>query len=332
MVKKVTGFDVARRAGVSQPTVSRVLRNLPGASPETRERVLTACRELAYVPSESGRILSTRRTRRIAVVAAEMVNPYYPELVEPIRRSLARHGYRIVVVTDEGSDDVAVGALADGAYDGVILTTTHRRSRLPRDLTEHGIPHVLANRTLDHPESPSCSVDNRGGAAQIADLLVNLGHEHIGSVQGLVETSTGRERAEALTRRLRRHGVTVHRELTRRVEFTHDAGLRAATALLDREDPPTAIVAGNDVVAFGVLSAARRLGVRVPEELTVIGFDDIPMASWPLIDLTTVRGDLDVLADLTVHQLLSQLAEGRITPEIRRVPATLVLRGTHHRV
>jgi DNA-binding LacI/PurR family transcriptional regulator len=329
MTKTVTSFDVARLAGVSQPTVSRALRNLPGASGETRRRVREAAARLAYIPSESGRALSTRNTHRIAVVAEELTNPYYPELVEPIRRELAKHNLHTVLITHTEHGAVGINVLADGSYDGVILTTTLRRSSLPRDLTERGIPHVLANRMLDEPESPSCGVDNAGGAHAVATLLADLGHQRVGSIQGPVLTSTGRERANALGDGLRRRGIVLRRSLVRRVSFSHDAGQAATHDLLRQSEPPTAIVCGNDVVALGALSAARLNGVRVPEELTVIGFDDIPMAAWPLNDLTTVHCDLPRLARTAVDMLLGEMgAPGEVQLE-RREPVTLVLRHTH---
>ena len=331
MVKKVTSFDVAKLAGVSQPTVSRALRNLPGTSPDTRQKVLRAAEQLAYVPSDSARSLSTTRTRRIAVVSEELTNPYYPELVEPLRRHLADRGLRTVVVTATEHRQVGPEVLADGSYDGVVLTTTLRGSALPRDLTERGIPHVLTNRVLDHPESPSCTVDNAFGARAIADLLVELGHRRIAAVQGPVTTSTGRERAKALGEALRERGVPVRRDRTRRTTFDHDTGRAAAGELLDRPDRPTAIVGGNDVIALGVLSAARERGVRVPEDLTVIGFDDIPMAGWPLIGLTTVRCDLDELARVSVDLLSQAMATSAPLAVERRVPVELIRRGTHGR-
>jgi LacI family transcriptional regulator len=329
MSKKVTSFDVARAAGVSQPTVSRALRNIPGASPETRERVLRAAHDLAYIPSDSGRSLSTQSTHRIAVVSEELTNPYYPELVEPLRRHLATHDYRMVVVTDDAARTIGLDALADGSYDGVVLTTAGRRSTLPRDLTERGVPHVLVNRTLDHPESPTCRMDNRGGAAAVSDLLASLGHERIAAIHGPVETSTGKERAEGLARGLRRHGLHVRREMSRRVRFEHDAGRLAALDLLGRPDPPTAVVCGNDVIAFGALSAARELGLRVPDDLTVVGFDDIPMASWPMVGLTTVHCDLEQLAATAVALLLAQIQDADVVPTEHSIPVSLALRATH---
>lgn len=326
---KVTSIDVARRAGVSQPTVSRALRNLPGTSPATRERVLQAARELNYIASDRGRALSTRMTRRVAIVSAELTNPYYPELVEPLRHFLDEAGYRAVVVTDHEVGDVGLDALADGSYDGVILTTTTRHSTLPRDLTERRIPHVLANRMLDHPESPSCGIANAEGAAAVAKLLVELGHTRIGLIAGPVETSTGRERADGLRRALRTHGIVVRREMTRRCTFTHDAGMVTAEGLLSHRDPPTALVCGNDVIALGALSAARRVGVEVPAQVSIIGFDDIRMARWPTFELTTVRCDLSELARRSVEMLCAQIAGGHLSAAETRLTPSLVLRGTH---
>ncbi|MDX6340577.1 MAG: LacI family transcriptional regulator [Trebonia sp.] len=329
MGRKVTSFDVARLAGVSQPTVSRALRNLPGTSPETRARVLSAASELAYIPSDLGRKLSAQSTIRIAVVSEELTIPYYPELVEPLRHELASYNYRTVLVTDTPTGPVGLEALADGSYDGVVLTTTGRSSRLPRDLTERGIPHVLVNRLLDEPESDAVGFDNAQGAALITELLALLGHKRIGSIQGPIETSTARERAEGLARSMRDSGLRVRRELTRRVSFTHDEGQSAALDLVGTAEPPTAIVCGNDVVAMGVLSAARSVGLRVPEDLTVIGFDDIRVAAWPLVNLTTVHCDLELMAKEAVDLLMQQIDGARVQPRVRKIPVALRLRGTH---
>jgi DNA-binding LacI/PurR family transcriptional regulator len=328
---KVTSHDVARLAGVSQPTVSRALRNLPGTSQETRAKVLAAARELAYIPSETGRSLSTRTTRRVAVVAEELTNPFYPELVEPLRLNLSRHGFRTVLITDHVDDPVEVEALADGSFDGVVLTTALRGSPVPRALRERRIPHVLANRTVDEPGSSSASTDNRRGAALVADLLASLGHKRIGAVFGPTATSTGRERASGLRERLRRHGIGLDRDLVRRVPFTHEAGAAAAADLLAARHPPTAIACGNDVVATGVLSAARAVGVRVPEELTVIGFDDISLASWDIVSLTTVRCDLASLARVAVELLARRIAAPDSAVSCPVLAPSLVLRGTHAR-
>lgn len=333
MAKTVTGHDVARLAGVSQATVSRALRNVPGTSPETRAAVLAAAEALNYLPSDSGRALSTQRTRRVAVVAAELTNPYYPELIEPLRQALLARNLRTVLVSDrpDPSDSRAlVDQLADGSYDGVMLTTTTRDSTLPRDLTERAVPHVLVNRVLDHPESPSCTFDNVDGSAQVARLLAGLGHHAIGALFGPVDTSTGRDRAAGLQDALRALGKPLTRRFIRRAStFEHDTACRLARELLSLSPRPTAIVCANDVVALGALSAARELGLAVPSEVTVVGFDDIAMAAWPLVDLTTVRCGLQDLASRSVG-LLTECLQGEPRENtLVRVPVELVARGTH---
>lgn len=328
MAKTVTSFDVARRAGVSQPTVSRALRNLPGTSLETRSKVLAAARELNYIPSASGRSLSTRTTHRVAVVAEGLTNPFYPELVEPIRGLLNERGYRTVLVTDAPGDAVTADALADGSYDGAVLCTVSRRSTLPRDLTERGVPHVLVNRVLDVPESSSCTFDNVGGARQLGRFLAELGHQRIGAIHGLAEYSTGRQRADGLREGLRSSGLHVRRADTRRVPFTYESGRTAARQLLDRDDRPSALFCGNDIVAIGALSAAGELGLAVPANLTVVGFDDVPAAGWGIVGLTTIHCDRHQMAQTSVELLLASMSGA--TDEQRVIThGALMLRRTH---
>lgn len=332
MTKHITGHDVARMAGVSQATVSRALRNLPGTSPQTRTAVLAAAASLNYVPSDNGRALSTRQTHRVALVVEDLTNPFYPQLVEPLRRELLRRGLRAVLITESHSEpdqELTLEQLMDGSYDGAVLTTTRRRSRLPRDLTERGMPHVLVNRVLDQPESPSCTFDNSSGARQAANLLASLGHRRVVALNGPVDTSTGRERASALATALREVGIALPRAATVRAAFDHQAGFEGALKLLTRQPRPTALVCGNDVLALGALSAARSLGIEVPRELTVIGFDDIVMAAWPLVDLTTIHCDLGSLAKAGVTMLVDSLSDGWESHDSLRLPVSLVERHTH---
>lgn len=328
MAKPVTSFDVARRAGVSQPTVSRALRSLPGTSLETRRKVLAAAHALNYVPSASGRSLSTRTTHRVALVAEGLTNPFYPELVEPIRELLLVRGYRTVLITDRTGDPVTVDALADGSYDGAVLCTVGRRSTLPRDLAERGVPHVLVNRVLDVPESSSCTFDNRGGARTVGRFLAELGHHRIGAIHGLVEYSTGRDRADGLRQGLRESNLHIRRADIRRVPFTYQAGYHAACQLLDRPDRPSALFCGNDIVAIGALSAARDLGVDIPTELTVVGFDDVPSAGWGVVGLTTLRCDRRRLAAVSVDLLIDAMSGGAAEHRVLE-HGELILRQTH---
>ncbi|MQA82440.1 MAG: LacI family DNA-binding transcriptional regulator [Streptosporangiales bacterium] len=329
----VTSHDVARLAGVSQPTVSRALRDQRGVSEATRHTVREAARALGYVPSQAGRALSTRSAGRVGIVSAELGNPFYPALIGPLSDGLAAAGYRTILVTDRGDAPVELEPLVDGSLDGVVLTTAERTSALPVELHRRGLPYVLVNRVVDGVDADSCVVDNRAGAASVADLLAELGHRHVGAVLGPDATSTGHEREWGFRDRLGDLGVALPGRLVRRVAFDADEGRRALTSLLAERPRPTAVFCGNDVIAFGVRNAARAAGVRIPADLTVVGFDDIPMASWEVFDLTTVRTDLAAMARHAVDLLVERMASPRrpdrrparrevLTPE-------LVRRGTH---
>lgn len=325
----VTSHDVARLAGVSQPTVSRALRDRRGVSEATRHAVREAARALGYVPSQAGRALSTRTAGRVGIVSAELGNPFYPALIGPLSDGLATAGYRTILVTDRGDVPVEIEPLVDGSLDGVVLTTAERESTLPAELHRRGLPYVLVNRAVDDVDADSCVVDNRAGAASVADLLAELGHRHVAAVLGPDTTSTGHEREVGFRDRLGELGVALPRHLVRRVAFDADAGHRALASLLAERPRPTAVFCGNDVIAFGARNAARIAAVRIPEDLTVVGFDDIPMAGWAVFDLTTVRTDLAAMARHAVALLVDRMASPDRPPRRELLTPDLVLRGTH---
>jgi LacI family transcriptional regulator len=324
-----TSFDVARLAGVSQPTVSRALRGEPSVAPATRRRVEKAAATLGYVTSQLGRGLATRTTRRIGLVAAELTNPFYPYLVAPLHAELERAGYRSVLFVERGEDVLTVDELADGSLDGVVLTTAAVESTLPQALADRGVPFVLLNREVDGVAADAAVVDNTRGASLVADLFVSLGHRRIGALFGPPWTSTGRDRESGFRRALAAQGVELADELVSRSPFGFDQGQAGVRALLAQPEPPTAIFCGNDVLALGALDGAARLGVHVPEELTVVGFDDIPLASWARVELTTVRCDIARLAAMAAELLLRRISRPEDYSQRVVLPAELVLRRSH---
>lgn len=325
----ITSHDVARLAGVSQPSVSRALRDRPGVSLVTRKRIRAAATALGYVASQTGRSLSTRTTRRVAIVAAELHNPFYPALIEPLHEVLEAAGYRTVLLTDGASRSVTVDQLADGSLDGVVLTTLRTQSRIPDELARRGIPFVMVNRELEEVAADACVVDNAGGAASVADLLVDLGHERVAAVLGPRGTSTSRQREDGLRDALAARGVALRPELVHRGEFDAKTGRSALLAFATMAHAPTAVFCANDVIALGLCNEAATRGVRIPEDLTVVGFDDISMAEWEVFGLTTVHADLGELARLAIASLVARIQNpgGAVVRHI--VPTELVLRRTH---
>lgn len=325
----VTSRDVARLAGVSQPTVSRALRKAPGVSQDTRERVERAAQALGYVPMHSGRTLSTRRTRRIGIVAAELANPYYPALVGPIHDILDEAGYRSILIADGPNNPVDIGSLVDGSVDGVMLTTSERWSTVPHELSRRSIPYVQVGRVVENVEADSAVADNAGGAALVAQLLLDLGHTVIGGVFGPDSTSTGLERRTSFTEALAKRSIAIAPGHILSGRFDYASGHAALAPIMRTDRPPTALFCASDVLALGVLNAAHAMGMRVPEELTVVGFDDIPLAGWDVFALTTVSIDLRRLAAEACRLLLSRLEEPDRRARHIVTPVDLVLRSTH---
>ena len=325
----VTSRDVARLAGVSQPTVSRVLRGDPRVLPETKERILRATRELGYVTASVGRSLRTNTTGQVAVVA-DLGNPLYPFLMAPVHDELASAGLKMVLLTERTDDAVLSQHLLDRSVDGVLLTTISRGSRLPQELRKRQVPFVFLNRYIGGVAADRAVADNRGGGAAVADLLLGLGHRDIGLIMGPPGTSTSREREAGFRERASASGVAIGPGRVVHGGYRHDDGVKGFAGVSRGHGPPTALFCVNDFVAVGAYNAALAAGLRVPEDVAIVGFDDVSMASWPAFELTTVHVPIDDMARTATQLLIARLQGGG--PERSRhqtFPTSLVERRSH---
>jgi LacI family transcriptional regulator len=325
----VTSHDVARLAGVSQPTVSRALRNNPKVSEQTKQRVRSAAKALGYVPSETGRALSSGRTRRIGLLLTDIDNQFYPHVIAPMHRELERLGYQLVLQTETSEIGQVTERLLANGFDGVLLATTTLDSVLPTRLRDRGVPFVYFNRVSTAVNADRAVVDPQGGLREVAESIVDLGHRRVAAIFGPRNTSTGEQREAALRDALEDRGVTIGSRLSHRGPFDFATGFAGASRLMELAERPTVIVCGNDVVALGALNAARQLGLAVPDQVSIIGFDDLPVASWPIVRLTTVAFDLNAMAGAAVGLLVERL-EGPDGQPFRTVtfPSRLVRRDT----
>jgi LacI family transcriptional regulator len=324
-----TSHDVARLAGVSQPSVSRALRDQPGVSAGTRKRIREAARALGYVPSQVGRSLSTRSTGRVAIVAQELSNPFYPALVAPLHDALGEAGYRTILMTDAGEKPVELEPLIDGSLDGVLLTTSRSGSSLPAELSRRGVPYVMVNREVQGVRADSCVFANYAGGLSVAQLLADLGHARIGAIFGPRAASTASDREAGFRDGLAARELVLPPRYVEREEFDYEAGHAAFARLVLRTPSPTAVFCSNDVLALGAYNAARALGVDVPSDVSIIGFDDIAMAAWEVFELTTVRADLSHLAQSAAGLLLRRMSSPDEQPLRTEIPVELALRRTH---
>ncbi len=323
-----TSHDVARLAGVSQPTVSRALRGDPRVADATREKVLRAAAELGYVTSELGRGLATRSTRQVAMVA-DLRNALYPALVGPLHDRFAEHGFRMLLLAEHGDDAGTYRRVLDRSVDGVVLTTTLSGSPLPTGLLASGLPFVELNRLSGLPEADGVSADNHGGAGAVARLLLAEGHQRIAAVLGSSDTSTGRDREAGFRAALAAAGTELPASRVTHGGFGYEDGERGFAAVMTGQDRPHAVFCVGDLVAVGALNQARRMGISVPRDVAIVGFDDIAMAAWPCFNLTTARADLDAMAKAAADLLVGRMRGDASPPRTRVFPAELVLRGTH---
>jgi LacI family transcriptional regulator/LacI family repressor for deo operon, udp, cdd, tsx, nupC, and nupG len=293
--RPATMRDVARRAGVSVATVSRVLNDIPVVRDEMRDRVREAIAELGYRPSSTARSLSLGRSQAIGVVAPFFTTPSVVERLRGVSQRAGQHGYGLMLFDVETPEQRA-GAFRDfarpGRLDGLLVISLPLRDEEVAGLERDGLPVVMVD--IGHPRVPHVVIDDARGGELATEHLLARGHRRIGFIGDRPENPFGftssEQRRRGFRRALRAAGVTAVAELEARGRHGREEASDLARGLLDRDDRPTAVFAASDTQAVGVLEAARALGLRVPEDVAVIGFDDIELAA-PL-GLSTVRQPL----------------------------------------
>jgi DNA-binding LacI/PurR family transcriptional regulator len=328
--EKVTSVDVARRAGVSQSAVSRVFTPGASASRETIEKVRKAAAELGYRPNVLARSLITGRSRIIGLVVAYLENQFYPEAIERLSVALQEKGYHVLIfmaAPTVGNVDRVMQEILDYQVDGIVLASVSMSSTLASECHALGIPVVLFNRDQDDPRLNSVTTDNRAGGRAVADLLVRLGHRRIAYVAGWEAASTQRDREQGFRDGLAAAGQELYARGVGNFEFS--LSQEAARRMFDRPHRPDAVFACNDHMAFAVMDVLRfELGLRVPDDVSVVGFDDVPLAAWPAYALTTFRQRVNRMVAETVSTLIDHIEGGATEPRRLAIDGILVERGS----
>jgi LacI family transcriptional regulator len=330
MPKAVTSHDVARAAGVSQSTVSRALRGDPRVSEATMRRISEAVRALGYVPSELGRSLSTRSARTVGVVIGDLRNPFYPYIVAPLHEQFSQLGYRMLLFTTESGEADALLKLVDHTIDGVVLSSPMiDESPSVKEMMKRRLPLVFLNRLTHGIPADSAIVDNVRGGFLAGTEIVRLGHVRIGALFGDPAMSTERDRELGFRMALEESGIDLSDELVRQGPFTFDSGYEGIQELLAAAEPPTAVFCGNDVVGLGALNGAARYGAGVPDDVSLIAFDDIPASSWELFSLATVRQPMNEMAYTAAKFLVERIeADEELPPRQHIFEPELIRRRT----
>jgi LacI family transcriptional regulator len=329
---RATIRDIARLAGVSIATVSRVLNDRPDVAPETRDAVLRHIKAHNFTSNRSARALSSGRTGLIGLTVPMVQADYFSSILAGASEALYEQEMRAVLCTTlhEHEREVSlIERLIDGATDGAIILLPEESREELRALQAHGYPFVVVDPREPLDEGiPAVSAAHWAGAKAAVDHLLELGHRRIALITGPRGWASAEERLSGYQTALAAAGVLTSPELVADGDFKISGGRAAATALLDLPEPPTAIFASNDNMAIGAIQVARELGLRVPEDLSIVGFDDSESAAIVTPALTTVRQPLAELGRIAVS-LLSRLIEGQRVEALRIELATrLVVRDS----
>ena len=327
--QRITSLDVARMAGVSQSAVSRVFSGA-SASPTTIAKVRAAADHLGYRPNAMARAMKSGKSRIIGLLVAYLENQFYPVALEQLSRALQERGYHILVfMVSNASDQIesTVQELMDYQVDGIVTASVSMSFGLTERCAASGIPVVLFNRGQDGSGLSTVTSDNLSGGSKVAEFLLAGGHQRIAHIMGWQGSSTGRDRALGFRRGLAAAGAAPLDEIDGM--YTRDAAAAAARTLMARRDQADAIFVGNDHMAFAVMDVLRsELGLRIPQDVSVVGYDDVPLAGWPAYDLTTLRQPLNRMVEATVDTLLGQIEHPHRPTQKIEIAGPLIVRSS----
>lgn len=331
-MRKVTIKDIAREAGVSAQTVSRAINDKGEVSPQTRSRILEIAQQMGYRPNRIARSLVSRRTRNVGLVVPDIANPFFSEIARGIEDAAQEQGYNIFLcnAAENLSRELnAIYSLEAQRVDGIILCSSRLSEAELRELAQRYQPLVLVNRRLAGVPAGLVLIDDAGGAGQAVEHLLALGHRNIGLVAGPPNSHSGQERSRGYRQRMEAAGLTVPAHWQIHCAPQAEEGRMATHRLLERAPELTALLAFNDLVAVGAMHACRELGLAVPEQFSIVGFDDIPLAALITPALTTVRIPKYRLGHQAMVLLLTLMEkETVIRPEAILLDTELVVRNT----
>jgi DNA-binding LacI/PurR family transcriptional regulator len=333
MVKVATSIDVAKLAGVSQSAVSRTYT--PGASvaEHTRSKVMDAARKLGYRPNAIARTLITRKSRMVAVVASYLDNQFYPVVIEKLSKRFQEDGYHVLLFIAEARQeaDELLLQLMQYHVDGIVLLSATLSSGLAKDCADAGIPVILFNRIAQAGGTVnSVASDNEAGGRMAAQALLAAGHQRIGYIAGLEDSSTNRDREAGFNSELSKQGQRVFARTVGHYSF--EGAQAAARSMFQSRDPdqrPSAVFVANDHMAIAVMDTLRgELGLRVPQDVAVIGFDNVPQAAWAGYSLSSVEQNAEAMIEATVDIMLKQVQDEAALAQHVNLPVRLIERGS----
>lgn len=290
---------------------------------------MEAAEQLSYRPNAIARSLIMQRSNIVGLVVAEITNPFYSAVLETISEKLQQNGQHVLLFSVAQAHDIdqALPALLQYQVDGVIITSAVFSSEVAYRCAEVGRPVVLFNRYVPGAGVSAVCTDNIGGGRMIADLMIDAGYRRLAFVAGTADTSTSTDRQQGFFSRVSERGMQPPG--IERGDFDYESGMDAARHLFARSEQPDGVFCANDMMAMGLMDVARtEFGLRIPEDLGVVGFDDIPQAAWATYNLTTFRQEVEAMTDETLSILRARIENGNLEPKLSLVPGQLISRGS----
>jgi LacI family transcriptional regulator len=332
-VTRLTIEEIAGLAGVSRSTVSRVLNDHPSVRPAVRARVLQVIADHHYTPRAAARSLASRHTNALGLLiprsaASVFTDAFFPQVIQGISEICNNRGYILMLstVTPEMEPDFYERVLRGHHVDGLLVMSSDIDDPILPLLIHDPTPLVLVGRHPYLRDLTSVDVENHEGALGAVRHLIQLGHRRIGTITGPLHQAVGMDRRDGYKQALVEAALTIRADLIAEGDFTQEGGRLAMRTLLELPEPPTAVFVASDTMASGALLASRELGVRVPQDVALVGFDDLPLASLVVPPLTTVRQPLYELGAAAAELLLKRLDRPEAPPEHLLLPTRLVVR------
>ncbi len=331
MNSRITIVDVAKQAGVSFGTVSRVINNDVHVKKETRERVVETMERLGFVANRQARSLAGGKSNSIGVLVPDLGTGYIGEIIRGIDAELSLTDLDLILYTTHrtaSKETNYVTNLATGMVDGLLLVLPRSPADFIGNLTQSKFPFVLIDHQGAGRDCPSVGAANWQGGYNATEYLTNLGHTRIGFITGSMDLGCAVDRLDGYRSALRTYHIPDAPELIYEGDFFQPDGYSGAQAMLDLPEPPTAIFASNDVMAMGVMDAVRNRGLRVPDDVSVVGFDDIPQASLVRPALTTINQPLEKMGRVATQMLLDLLKHPEKKADRIELPTHLIVRDS----
>jgi LacI family transcriptional regulator len=327
----ITIIDVAREAGVSYGTVSRVINDSPNVKDETRERVKEVIDRMGFVGNRNARSLVSGKSHVIGLLIPDLGTAYIGEIIRGIDLELESIHYNLMLYTThrrETKESGYISSLIQSGVDGVILILPRNPANYLEKLRALNFPYVLVDHQGIDDQGPAVGATNFQGAFDATEYLLQLGHKQIAFITGSMDLGCSQERLNGFKTAMQKHSVPVTPEWVLEGDFEQSAGYDGASKLMSLSNRPTAIFASNDMMAFGVMNAVRDMGLKIPGDISVIGFDDVFQASQTMPGLTTIHQPLEQMGREATRLLVEMMAEREIKPGKVDLPTRLILRDS----